>query len=64
MLELSLALAYICRDDEKSAAMAVEVGVVKRILTMLRSTDLTDWNKEILVANCLLALAGIGLHKD
>lgn len=61
---VSLALAYICRDDEKSAAMAVEVGVVKRILTMLRSTDLTDWNKGVLVANCLLALAGIGLHKD
>lgn len=61
---VSLSLAYICRDDEKSADMAVEVGVVRKIMAVLRSSDITSWKENELIANNLLVLAGIGLHKD
>lgn len=62
---VSLALARICRDDEDSASMAVEVGVVKKICSVLKSSsDLADPSRAEVMANNLLALAGIGAHKD
>lgn len=62
---VALALARICRDDEHSSAMAVEVDVVKKICNVLKTTpDERICLKSDVVANNLLALAGIGAHKD
>ncbi|KAA8909427.1 hypothetical protein TRICI_004494 [Trichomonascus ciferrii] len=62
---VALALARTCRDDEHSSAMAVEVGVVKKICSVLKATpDESICAKSDVVANNLLALAGIGAHKD
>lgn len=61
---VSLTLAYVCRDDEKSATMAVEVGIIRKIMAVLRSADLNSWRENELIANNLLALAGIAMHKD
>jgi hypothetical protein len=61
---VSLTLSYICRDNEKCAAMAVEVGVIKKIMAVLKSADINSWREDELIENNLLALAGIGIHKD
>lgn len=61
---VGLTLSYICRDDERSAAAAYEVGVIKRIFSVLKSTDVENPKDHLLIESNLLALAGIACHKE
>lgn len=59
-----LVLAEVCRDDVRSATMAVEVGLVKKIASLFKRVGIDNWQKSEIISAGLLALAGIGQHKD
>lgn len=60
-----MALASIAVADEKSAAVAVEVGLVSQIARHLKEEYKKNTPDSIeLTQSYLLALAGIGLHQD
>lgn len=60
-----MALASIAVADEKSAAVAVEVGLVSQIALHLKENYKKNTSDSIeLTQSYLLALAGIGLHQD
>ncbi|ANB14430.1 glucose-induced degradation complex subunit VID28 [Sugiyamaella lignohabitans] len=61
---VSLTLSYICRDNEKHASLAVEIGLVKKIITVLKAKDIASWKDREIIENNLYALAGIGIHRD
>lgn len=61
---VSLCIAYICRDSEHCSELAVEVGLVTKLMDTLKSLDLDNWKHSELIENNLLALSGIGIHRD